>query len=351
VQRQTNPEYREAIKMMRSSPEEGFDKLEELGAIREVHIFDRSQAVADLHREFRMKGQDTLVVAGTHEEITHINEAVRQDRKEHGELDTGRLFDTYVSVQWTGAQKQDISNYQEGLVLQFNRNTKLANRHESLQVVRVGPESLVARKGTGEEVSISPAKVRAFSVYERRPIEVASGDSLMLTANRRDPDFRATNGELVKVKSVDEAAIRLEDGRTIPANYREFAHGYAITAHRSQGKTVDNVIISADAMKKELFYVAASRGRSEIAVVTSDRELLRESVGVSTARQSAMELLRKQQHEHGLDKAPQVSRESGFAGNHVTHIGEQHSTPAQARDAGRTADHGIERDIGHSLGL
>jgi ATP-dependent exoDNAse (exonuclease V) alpha subunit len=188
-------------------------------------------------------------------------------------------------------------------------------------------------------------------VYERRPIEVASGDSLMLTANRRDPDFRATNRELVKVKSVDEAAIRLEDGRTIPANYREFAHGYAITAHRSQGKTVDNVIISADAMKKELFYVAASRGRSEIAVVTSDRELLRESVGVSTARQPAMELVRKQQHEHGLDKKPEMSHESGLARNHLTHIGEHHSTPAPMHETGRTADRGIERDIGHSLGL
>ena len=350
VQRQTNPDYREAIKIMRSSPEEGFGKLEELGAIREVHMFDRSQAVADLHREFRIKGQDTLVVAGTHEEIAHINDAVRQDRKEHGELGTGRHVDTYVSLQWTAAQKQDISNYQEGLVLQFNRNTKLANRHESLEVVRIGPESLIARKESGEEVTISPEKVRAFSVYERRPIEVASGDSLMLTANRRGPDFRATNGELVKVKSVDEAAIRLEDGRTIPANYREFTHGYAITAHRSQGKTVDNVIISADAMKKELFYVAASRGRSEIAVVTSDRELLRESVGVSTARQSAMELVRKQQHEHGLDKAAEMSHKSGFAGNHETHIGEHHSTPAPMHDTGRTADRSIEQDIGHSLG-
>jgi len=351
VQRQTNPDYREAIKIMRSSPEEGFVKLEALGAIREVHMFDRSQAVAELHREFRIKGQDTLVVAGTHEEISHINEAIRQDRKEHGELGAGCHFDTYVSLLWTAAQKQDISNYQEGLVLQFNRNTKLANRHESVEVVRVGPESLVARKESGEEVAISPEKVRAFSVYERRPIEVASGDSLMLTANRRDPDFRATNGELVKVKSVDEAAIRLEDGRAILANYREFTHGYAITAHRSQGKTVDNVIISADAMKKELFYVAASRGRSEIAVVTSDRELLRESVGVSTARQSAMELVRKQQHEHGMDKAPEISHAPGVTGNRVIHIAEQHSTPAPTHDAGRTADHGIEHDIGHGLGL
>lgn len=113
---------------------------------------NRSQAVAGLHREFRMKGQDTLVVAGTHEEIAHINEAVRQDRKEHSELSTGRHFDTYISLQWAAAQKQDISDYQGGLVLQFNRNTKVANRHESLEVVRLGPESLVARKESGEEV-------------------------------------------------------------------------------------------------------------------------------------------------------------------------------------------------------
>ena len=68
--------------------------------------------------------------------------------------------------------------------------------------------------------------------------------------------------------------IHLEDGRTLPANYRSFAHGYAVTAHRSQGKTVDSVIISGDGMQKELFYVAASRGRQSVTVITSDKERL-----------------------------------------------------------------------------
>jgi ATP-dependent exoDNAse (exonuclease V) alpha subunit len=76
----------------------------------------------------------------------------------------------------------------------------------------------------------------------------------------------------------------------VPANYREFTHGYAVTAHRSQGKTVDQVIVSADAMKQELFYVAASRGREGISIVTSDVERLGESLGVSMARPSAIEL-------------------------------------------------------------
>src|SRR6266436_6126744 len=182
----------------------------------------------------------------------------------------------------------------------------------------LGQNLWLPRKETGEDVSISPWQTRAFSVYQRQPIEIAAGERLMLTANRRGPEFRATNGELVNVSSLDGGAIHLEDGRTLPANYHEFTYGYAVTAHRSQGKTVDTVIISADSMKQELFYVAASRGQSEIAVVTSDREQLRESVGVSTMRQSAIELVRKQpsahsveKGHHGVDLVTDVNRQAG----------------------------------------
>jgi ATP-dependent exoDNAse (exonuclease V) alpha subunit len=353
VQRQTNSVYREAVKTMRLSPEEGFAQLEKLGAIREVSIFDRGQIVAELHREFRAEGRDTLVVAGTHAEISQLTDAIRQDRKEHGELGAGHSFDRYVSLQWTSAQKQELSNYQEGQILQFHRDTKLAKRHESLEVVRIGPESLVARKETGEEVNISPKQTRAFSVYERQPIEVAPGDSLILTANRRAAELRATNGELVKVSSLDGGAIRLEDGRTLPANYHEFTHGYAVTAHRSQGKTVDTVIISADSMKKELFYVAASRGRSEIAVVTNDREQLRESVGVSTMRQSAIELARKQLSAHDPENGHRVDLMNGVNRQAGQQIGEQHSSvPTHTAEPERTPHVGVEHDLGGpSLGL
>jgi voltage-gated potassium channel Kch len=97
----------------------------------------------------------------------------------------------------------------------------------------------------------------------------------------------------VTVAQVDAAGlIRLEDGRALPPNYRRFAHGYAVTAHRSQGKSVDSVIISGDGMQKELFYVAASRGRESVIVVTSDKERLRETVARSTARKSASEIAR-----------------------------------------------------------
>jgi ATP-dependent exoDNAse (exonuclease V) alpha subunit len=116
---------------------------------------------------------------------------------------------------------------------------------------------------------------------------------LLLTANHREAGLRLTNGEIVTVVGVQrDGGIALEDGRTLPATYRSFAHGYAITAHRSQGKTVDSVIVSADGMPKELFYVAASRGRHGVAILTSDADRLRETVGQSMQRKSAIELIR-----------------------------------------------------------
>ena len=65
---------------------------------------------------------------------------------------------------------------------------------------------------------------------------------------------------------------------------------------------MDAVIISADGMQKELFYVAASRGRESVDVITSDRERLWDTVARSTARRSASELARRAQP--GLQRGP-----------------------------------------------
>ncbi len=195
---------------------------------------------------------------------------------------------------WTTAQKSDDRNFHEGQILEFHRAAKNAAKNETLRVVGIRANKIVARNAKGEEREFNCKQAKCFDVYERRDIEVAPNDRLLLTANRREAELRVTNGELVTVSGVDgQGRIQLQDGRVLPEAYRHFDHGYAVTAHRSQGKSVDAVVISGDAMKKELFYVAASRGRESVTVVTSDRELLRESVARSGARQSASELARK----------------------------------------------------------
>ena len=317
VQRQTAQGYREAIQELRRDPERGFDKLEQIGAVREVPWSDRAQAVQQAYSEAQAQAQanakghprSVLVVAATHEEIGNITEAIRAERTRTGEMGQSAHQQHHVPLNWTNAEKSDARNYAEGQVLEFHRAIKGVARHESLEVIGVENGKVFARNAHGEEREFTAKHAKCFEVYERRPIEIAPNDKLLLTANRREPGFRATNGELVTVSRTDaQGRIHLQDGRALPENYKQFTHGYAVTAHRSQGKSVDAVVISADGMRKELFYVAASRGRESITVVTSDKDMLRESVAHSVARQSASELSRKAQ-EPSLQKLTPSLRE------------------------------------------
>ena len=81
-----------------------------------------------------------------------------------------------------------------------------------------------------------------------------------------------------------------------------------MTAHRSQGQSVDAVVIAGETMSRELFYVAASRGREQLTVITSDKARLEESVGRSGARLSASELVRTMHARSAAGLAPDASR-------------------------------------------
>jgi hypothetical protein len=218
VQRQTQAECRDAIQMFRQSPEQGFEKLKQLGAIREVPYIERPQGVASAYRELTSDpNRNVLVVAGTHEEIDRITHAIREDRKQHGELAHGVVLERPMPLQWTEAQKKDLSNYQEGQVLLFHRSSRGVGKHEALTVERGDTSHIFCRDPHSVVRIVSPTQARSSSVHERHPIEVSPGDKLLLLGNRREPDFRATNGELVRVRRVDGGRIQLEDGRTLPA--------------------------------------------------------------------------------------------------------------------------------------
>ena len=324
VRRQTAREYREAIQELRRNPTLGFEKLDAMGAVQEVAWTDRPQAAARAFAKLKSQGQEPLVVCATHDEIDRVTEAIRSARKSAGEIGQAIQLNRDVSLNWTIAQKGDMRNLHPGQILGFHRAVKGIARNETLEVVIADGTSAIVRNNRGETRTITAKQARSFDVYERRGVEVAAGDKLLLTANRRGPGFRATNGEIVTVERIDlQGRIHFDDGRVVPDDFKQFTHGYAVTAHRSQGKTVDAVIISADGMQKELFYVAASRGRKSLMIITSDKERLHQSVGQSAARQSASELERKLRPglHQGLHRGVTAARRlANWAAQHLSPI-------------------------------
>ncbi len=297
VKRQIDPQYRAASQMLWKDREKGFEMLEEMGAVKQVDFLERPKetvaAFLEAKAQPNVKGLErtVLVVSPTHHDVDRYSEAIRDHLKETGKLGASQKLERFEALNWTGAQRKDVRRYEPGQVLVFHKGVKNAKRNEHLTVVGTNKNKIVAKNAEGKEVSLTGKQAGAFGVFTRQSIEVAEGDQLLLQANYKQRGMEITNGDIGLVKSVDgKGRIHLVDGRVLPDSYRRFKHGYAMTAHRSQGKSADAVIVSADRMDGDLFYVAASRGREFVRVLTSNLPLLRESVTWDSKRQSATEL-------------------------------------------------------------
>jgi conjugative relaxase-like TrwC/TraI family protein len=321
VKRQIEPEYRKTSKTLWKDREKGFEMLEKMGAVQSVDYLARPHATVDAFMEAKkqlnINGREgtVLVISPTHHEIDRYSAAIRNQLKSEARLSNGTNVDRFEALNWTTAQRKDIQRYEPGQVLVFHKAVKNVRRREQLTVLRTEDSKLIARNAKGKEVAFTGKQAGAFGVFARQTIEVACGDQLLLQANHKQRGLEITNGDVALVKSVDnKGRIHLDDGRTLPTNYRQFKYGYAMTAHRSQGKSADAVIVSADKMDGDLFYVAVSRGRQFVKVLTSNLPLLRESVTWDSTRQSATELVREterkeKQKERRTAQAQKAARE------------------------------------------
>jgi hypothetical protein len=96
--------------------------------------------------------------------------------------------------------------------------------------------------------------------------------------------------------------IKLTNGFIVPKNYGGLTHGYVVTSHASQGKTVDVPLValgseSFAAANREQLYVSLSRGRENVRLYTDDKAAMLDAVKGSSARLSATELMGDQAGE------------------------------------------------------
>jgi ATP-dependent exoDNAse (exonuclease V) alpha subunit len=107
---------------------------------------------------------------------------------------------------------------------------------------------------------------------------------------RNDPDKRFLNAETAAVDQIGRNTITFENAegerfkvaRNDPA-LRHIDHGWTHTLHAMQGQTVDHIIAVMDASNPQMttekaFYVALSRARDGVTIVTEDVAALKETL-------------------------------------------------------------------------
>jgi len=299
IRRQRKAAYRKAVELAaQKRTVEAFAQLERIGAVKEVLAdghHDLHDSAAKSYLKALAENKSALLVAPTWNEIEAVTEKIRTALKTSGRLaGEEKEFQVFDSLSWTEAQKRDARQYRPGMAIHFHRTMHGFDKDETVSVVAVENDSLKVQHTDGAENIFPLGAGIACDVGERRKIKIAAGDKLLLQANTTGKRF--INGELVEVRAIQGDSILLADGRVIPADYRTFTHGYAVTSHAAQGKTVDEVLLVASsrslpAINQEQFYVSISRGRERCQVFTDDSELLRSHVTRSSARLAAVEAM------------------------------------------------------------
>jgi conjugative relaxase-like TrwC/TraI family protein len=326
IRRQTNAEYREAVKAIsegdapgkdgRTRLEAGIEMLDKAGAIIEAPGANRYQHIAEDYAEVtsaRKHGGGTksaLVVSPTHREGERVTEAIREELKGQGRLGTDELeFLSLRPLNLTEAQRTDKGEYLPGAVVQFVQNAKGFRRGERLTVAATDKEGVHVTRDDGSATILPLNQTARFQVYAPERVALAKGDKLRITMNglaeretRRGvlggkAKDRLNNGAVYEVDGFTKKGdIRLANGFVLPKNYGGITHGYVVTSHASQGKTVDVSLIalgqeSFAAANKEQLYVSLSRGREAARLYTDDKAGLLDAVKSSAARLSASELV------------------------------------------------------------
>jgi ATP-dependent exoDNAse (exonuclease V) alpha subunit len=297
IRRQKPAAFREIVELAAAKQtDKAFAKLLELGAVTEALTDDGQlyQRAADAYLASTKQGKSALLVSPTWSEIEAVTEKVRETLKADGVIgQQDEPVTVFDSLSWTEAQKKNASQFEPGQRLRFVRKTRKFERGETAEVVAVTENGLRVRRPDGLEVDFIPSgSAASFDVGEARELKVAAGDWLLLQANH-GKEF--INGERVQIREIQNGRIALADGRSLPAGLNTFTHGYAVTSHSSQSKTVDDVLLVASsksfaAVNREQFYVSISRGRERCHVFTDDADLLARRVTDSHERKAAVEL-------------------------------------------------------------
>lgn len=287
IQRQTGA-YKEAIKALSDGhAAEGFKRLDDLGWIKEIPTADRYRQMAGDYVDTVLAGKDALVVSPTHFEGDRITAEIRRELKEKGKLGADeRTFTVLENASLTDAEQGDAVNYAAGDVLVFHQNAKGFTKGDRVAV--------------DDGSSLPLAHAKRFQAYHTATLSLAPGDLVRITNGgiTADGKHRLNNGSIYKVKGFDDGGnIVLANGWKVDKDWGFLDHGYVLTSHASQGKTIkDTVFIgqSSDsfaASSREQFYVSASRAKKRVVVYTDDKESLLEAVNQSDERLTAMDLI------------------------------------------------------------
>lgn len=225
----------------------------------------------------------TLLLAGTNETRRAINAIVRAGLIERGELGQEAVtISALDKADMTREQARQAKNYAPGMVVEDRKGRRA-------RVAGIEDGKIL----TAEGQRIDPWRER-LAAYQPREIELRGGDQVMFrAADRNRGVINGTSGTVVIEDG--QAFVETRGGRRValdPARAEMIDYAYARTVHSSQGATVERAIVvgeSSRAATAQTAYVACSREKSGLSIITDDADRLAARWAKFAERETALD--------------------------------------------------------------
>ena len=289
--------YREAVKAAANGDTaRSFSLLDETGAVIECGPAELRDRLANAYLDIDAKNQSALIVSQTRAEVSTLNDSIRDGLRSAGRIgEAEQVVSALDAIDLTVAQKLDARFYPKEHIVVLNRRVAGWDRGATGRML-AATRSGVFMEADGKIRLVKAKYAERMTVCTPRALPLSPEDRLQLKANAKAVGGeQLANGEVVRVRAIrTNGKIELADGRILPATYRQFTRGYAVTSYGSQGKTVDHVLFADSAiraaMNAQQWYVSISRGRRSIRIFTPDKAALRTHVTRAGDRPLALDL-------------------------------------------------------------
>ena len=302
IHRQQVQEYRRGIELISAgSALDGFVHLDEHGYIHEDKAAYLERAAEDFVKltDNGKRPLDCIAVSPTNKECDLLTEMIRQKMKAAGRIveDDANPVESFRSWGWTTPQLGNIENYRIGMKVFFNTKVRdVAKPGEMADVVKIEDGKLVLSNGK----TVKPFAIRhSIDAGNAVSLPVGKGDIVRFTVNLRTPEYKINNGSLAIATGSRNEYLLLDSNRRnlttirLPENFRGLKYGWVMTSHAAQGMTSKNVVVAAEKMSKQAFYVGCSRGKFNLALHVPEKEYFKKKLmAIRTERLSVHDLIK-----------------------------------------------------------
>jgi len=317
--RQKEIEYRQLVDRFGaqdwSAVQEKIDKIT-------TEIKDDKERLSVIKNEYLKDPSKSLVVTARNSDREALNKAIREELKSQGKIDS-KEYSCIVreSKNLSAEEKRYAFSYSQGDTVFANRDDLKAmginTKSNEFTVVRVDiarNEITLKSLSNGKEYTIdTKTHGDKLSVYATKEINVSVGDRVITLKNDRQVGVK--NGEMWIVKSIDgkgNITIKNENKEKTfnIKDYNYVSHGYAVTAYKSQGMTIDRVIYNANEKTNyNEAYTAITRGKLDCKIYTNDKERFTEKM--KSEQEKTSTLLQKQEKVVEVKAEQKLSNSAG----------------------------------------